>query len=69
MRHKYRLSCTTLTTSLDAVAKEDRLAAGYAGSSRPAGRRLTTRPTAGDDYEDDERQYEGDGIVGDDEVV
>lgn len=53
----------------DAVAKEDSAAAeaaGYGGTSRPAGRRLTTRPTAGDDYDDDERQYEGDGIIGDD---
>lgn len=56
-------------TGADAVAKEDRAAASYAGTSRPAGRRLTNRPTAGDDYDDDERQYDGEGIVGDDEVV
>jgi len=51
----------------DAVAKEDSAAAAanYGGTSRPAGRRLTNRATADDD---DERQYDGEGIVGDDVV-
>ena len=56
-----------LTNLLDAVAKEDSAAAAasYGGTSRPAGRRLTNRVTADDD---DERQYDGEGIVGDDVV-
>lgn len=55
-------------TDADAVAKEDSAAAAnYEGTSRPVGRRLATRPTAGEDYEDDERQYDGEGIIGDDE--
>ncbi|CAG9943121.1 hypothetical protein V2G26_008128 [Clonostachys chloroleuca] len=49
----------------DAVAKEDSSAQGYAGTARPPGRRLTSKAAAGDD--DDDR-YEGEGIVGDDEI-
>ncbi|VUC21867.1 unnamed protein product [Clonostachys rosea] len=49
----------------DAVAKEDSSAQGYAGTARPPGRRLTSKAAAGDD--DDDR-YEGEGIVGDDDI-
>ncbi|CAH0053487.1 unnamed protein product [Clonostachys solani] len=49
----------------DAVAKEDSSAQGYAGTARPPGRRLTSKAAAGDD--DDDR-YDGEGIVGDDEI-
>ncbi|CAH0024041.1 unnamed protein product [Clonostachys rhizophaga] len=49
----------------DAVAKEDSSAQGYTGTARPSGRRLTSKAAAGDD--DDDR-YEGEGIVGDDEI-
>lgn len=53
-------------TTTDAVAKEDGAMQDYAGTSRgPAG---TNRAAGGDDFDDDERQYEGDGIVGDDEI-
>ena len=53
-------------TVADAVAKEDGAMQDYAWTSR--GPPSTSRAAGGDDYDDDERQYEGDGIVGDDEI-
>merc|ERR1712000_466882 len=52
----------------DAVAKEDGAARDYSGTSRGPTRTLTSKTAGGDDFDDDERQYEGDGIVGDDEI-
>lgn len=41
----------------------------YGGTaSQPARRTLTNKTAGGDDYDDDERQYEGEGVVGDDEL-
>lgn len=55
----------------DAVAKEDSATARYSGNARaPSSKRqLNGRATDGYDDDDDEAQYEGDGIVADDEVV
>ncbi|KAF4120127.1 Transcription elongation factor Elf1 like [Geosmithia morbida] len=50
----------------DAVAKEDEPTEGYSGTSRPSGSRRTLTSREDDD---DDRQYQGDGIVGDDEAV
>ncbi|KFH46271.1 Transcription elongation factor-like protein [Hapsidospora chrysogenum ATCC 11550] len=55
----------------DAVAQEDTGGRpGYSGSARtPTSRRTTTNRAAGGDDDDGERQqYEGEGIVGDDEA-
>lgn len=42
---------------------------GYSGTAKPqTSRRSLTNRAIGDD-DDYERQYEGDGIVGDDEVI
>ena len=59
---------TDRLTATDAVAKEDGAARDYSGTSRGPTRTLTNKTAGGDDFDDDERQYEGDGIVGDDEI-
>ncbi len=52
----------------DAVAKEDQETAGpSAATGRLLGRPDVSRRAGDEDQVEDERQYEGEGIVGDDE--
>ena len=64
MRAGLHATCLELTLTkswIDAVAKEDSAATSdYAGTSRPAGRRLTSGVTAGDDFNDEERYGDDD---------